>query len=114
MVRAEDRLKFPEVPEDPVPGFYFEVLAFGAPQKNLSAYLAEFPPRDPADIREHAHDGSEFVHVFEGILAINYQAEEHLLRAGDSVYFDASETHSYCGKSDTPARALVITVPPRL
>lgn len=114
LVRAEDRLKFPEVPDSPVPGYYFEVLAFGAPQKTLSSYLAEFPRRNPEDLQPHSHEGTEFLHVMEGILAIHYQAEEHILRAGDSVYFDSSEAHTYCGVSDSPARALVVTLPPRL
>jgi transcriptional regulator with XRE-family HTH domain len=114
IVRAEDRLRFPDLPDSPVPGYFFEVLAFGAPQKTLSSYLAEFPRRDLAEIQSHSHEGSEFVHVMEGVLAINYQSEEHLLRAGDSVYFDSSESHSYCGKSDTPAKALVVTLPPRI
>jgi transcriptional regulator with XRE-family HTH domain len=114
IVRAEDRLRFPEVPDGAVPGYFFEVLAFGGPERNISAYLAEFSKVGCDEPREHSHDGSEFIHVMEGTLAINYQSEEHLLRAGDSVYFDASEAHSYCGRSDTPTKAIVVTVPPRL
>jgi transcriptional regulator with XRE-family HTH domain len=114
IVRAEDRLRFPEIPDSPIPGYFFEVLSFGTPQKSVSAYLAEFPRREGRELREHFHEGSEFIHVLEGVLAINYQAEQHILRAGDSVYFDASEMHSYCGQSETPARAIVVTVPPRL
>lgn len=114
IVRAEDRLRFPEVPDSPIPGYFFEVLSFGTPQKSVSAYLAEFPDRENRELREHFHEGSEFIHVLEGVLAINYQAEQHTLRAGDSVYFDASEMHSYRGQSDPPARAIVVTVPPRL
>lgn len=114
IVRAEDRLRFPENSESPLPGYFFEVLAFGAPHKNLSAYLAEFPKAGCDEVKEHAHEGAEFIHVLEGSLAIHYQAERHLLRAGDSVYFDASEAHSYCGQSDTTCKAIVITVPPRL
>jgi transcriptional regulator with XRE-family HTH domain len=114
IVRAEDRLRFPEIPESPVPGYFFEVLSFGAPQKAVSAYLAEFPERQDREIREHFHEGSEFIYVLDGVLAINYQSEQHILRAGDSVYFDASEMHSYCGQADPPAHAVVVTVPPRL
>jgi transcriptional regulator with XRE-family HTH domain len=114
IVRAEERLRFPEHPDSPVPGFYFEVLAFGAGQKSISAYLADFPKHASKEVREHVHEGSELVHVLDGVLGIHYQSEDHLLRAGDCVYFDASEPHSYFGQSDTPARAIVITSPPRL
>ena len=114
VVRAEERMKFPERPDSPVPGFYFEVLSFGNGEKNLSAYHAEFPKHALREVRSHVHEGSEFIHVLEGILGIHYQSEDHLLNAGDSVYFDASEPHSYFGQSDSPAKAIVITTPPRL
>jgi transcriptional regulator with XRE-family HTH domain len=114
VVRAGERLRFPELSDNPVPGYFFEALAFGAMHKSISPYLAEFPERDPAELHEHSHEGSEFIYVLDGTLAINYQAEEHVLGAGDSVYFDGSEPHSYRGQSDPPARALVITIPLRI
>jgi transcriptional regulator with XRE-family HTH domain len=114
IVRKDERMKFPDRHDSPAPGYFFEVLAFGASEKSLSAYLAEFPKRSEAVAREHVHAGSEFLHVLEGALAINYQSEEHILNAGDSVYFDGSEPHSYYGHSETPAKAIIITTPPRL
>lgn len=114
IVRAEERMRFPEVPDNPVPGYYFEVLSYGAVERSLSAYLAEFQSGPPNDSREHSHEGAEFFHVLSGSVAIRYQGEDHFLAAGDSVYFDASELHSYHGQSEEPAKAIVITTPPRL
>ena len=114
VVRAEERMLFPEQPESPIPGYYFEVLNYGATDKGLSAYLADFPKLQNQQSREHSHEGSEFVHVVRGSLSVFYQGEEHVLHEGDSVHFDASELHSYQGHSDTPSRAIVITTPPRL
>ncbi len=114
VVRSNERLRFPDLPDTPVPGYFFEVLAFGATDKSISAYLAEFPQRDPKSARHHVHDGAEFLHVLSGTLSINYQSEEHTLQSGDSVYFDASEPHAYSGLSDEPVKAIVVTSPPRL
>lgn len=114
IVRAEQRMLFPEQPDSVLPGYFFEVLNYGATDKALSAYLADFPKRDHVETREHSHEGSEFIHVLSGDLTISYQKEEHVLHAGDSVYFDASEPHSYTGYSDVPAKAIIITTPPRL
>ncbi len=115
IVRAEERLRFPDRPDNPIPSYFFEVLAFGTSDKSMSAYLGEFPKRSPKEVRDHLHDGSEFVHVVEGVLAIHYQSEDHILRAGDSVYFDASEAHSYCGQSENPVtKAIIITTPPHM
>lgn len=115
IVRSAERMRFPELSDNPVPGYYFEVLAYNAMDKSLSAYLADFPKVEGAAAsREHLHDGTEFIHVLEGSIAINYGSEEHVLHAGDSVYFDSSESHSYHGQSGTPARAIVITSPPKI
>ncbi len=109
IVRANERLRFPDLPDSPVPGYFFEVLAFGATEKTIGAYLAEFDKRDTKSTKPHQHDGAEFLHVLQGALAVNYQSDEYFLGAGDSVYFDSSEPHSYTGRSEEPARAIVIT-----
>jgi transcriptional regulator with XRE-family HTH domain len=114
MVRHGERIRFPERPDAPKPTYFFECLAFSTQDKSLQAYLAEFPKRGADEVAEHFHDGAEFVHLLEGSLSIRYEDEEHVLKPGDSVYFDSSEPHSYQGLSKIPARAIVITTPPRV
>ena len=114
IVRSNERLRFPDLADSAIPGYFFEVLAFGATDKSLSAYLAEFPRREGKIARHHSHDGAEFLHVLSGSVEINYQSEDYVLHSGDSVYFDASEPHSYTGRSEDDARAIVVTSLPRL
>jgi transcriptional regulator with XRE-family HTH domain len=113
IVRATERMKFPDKPGSPKPDFWFECLAYSAQDKSLQAYLAEFPKRG-SDVHEHSHEGAEFLHLFDGSIAIHYQNEEYVLNAGDSVYFDASEPHSYRGMAKTVSKAIVITTAPRI
>jgi quercetin dioxygenase-like cupin family protein len=114
VVRATERMKFPDRPGSPKPDFWFECLAFSAQDKSLQAYLAEFPKREEAEIHEHYHEGAEFFHVLDGSICVRYQNEDYVLNPGDSVYFDSSEPHSYQGLARTPSRAIVITTPPRI
>jgi transcriptional regulator with XRE-family HTH domain len=114
IVRADERLRFPDRADSPTPGYFFEVLTFGATEKSMSAYLAEFPMHDEKESRPHFHGGAEFIYVLSGQLSINYQSEDHLLAPGDSVYFDASEPHSYTGKAEEGTKAIVVTSQPRL
>lgn len=112
VVRAKERMRFPDRADNPLPNFFFEVLAFSAQEKGLQAYLAEFPLRSPQETQEHYHDGAEFLYVLEGSIVVTFQSEEHTLNIGDSVYFDSSEPHAYRAVSD--AKAIVITTPPRI
>ena len=113
VVRAHERMRFPERPDLPNPSYFFECLAYAAQGKGLQAYMAEFPER-AGEAQEHFHEGSEFLVLTEGSLTIRFQGEDFAFEPGDSVYFDASEPHSYRGTSAQPARAVVVTAPPRL
>ena len=114
IVRGSQRMHFPERPDKKLPAYFFECLAFSAPEKSMQAYVAEFPPRAPEQVEPHFHEGSEFLYVIEGAIEIFFQGEAHNLRADDSVYFDASEPHTYRGTGKSAARAVVVTMLPRL
>lgn len=114
IVREKERMRFPDRAGSPQPDYWFECLAFSAQDKGLQAYVAEFPKRAIDDVRDHYHEGAEFLHVLNGRIAIRYQDEEYIVESGDSVYFDASERHAYRGLADGLSRALVITTPPRV
>ena len=114
VVRPQERMRFPERPDVPAPSYFFECLTFATQGKGIQVYLAEFPQRAPAEGGEHFHEGSEFLFVMEGSLTIRFQGEDQELGAGDSVLMDSSEPHSYFGAGKTGARALVVTVPPRI
>jgi transcriptional regulator with XRE-family HTH domain len=113
IVRKEDRIRFPERPDSPIPSYYFECLAFSAQEKGLQAYLAEFPPREPHDCRAHMHEGAEFLYITRGELHIQFQGEVYSLAEGDSAWFDSSEPHSYRSSNPEGAQALVIASAPR-
>ncbi len=114
VVHANERMRFPERPDAPLPSYFFECLTFATQGKGLQAYLAEFPPRPHASATEHFHDGVEFVFVLDGSLTIRYQGEDHELHSGDSVLLDCSDPHSYHGSGKKPARAVVVTAAPRI
>jgi transcriptional regulator with XRE-family HTH domain len=115
VVRAAERIRFPERSDLANPSYFFECLAFSVQDKGLQAYYAQFPiPETDKPAPEHLHEGAEFLYLVNGRLEINYEGESHILEPGDSVYFDASEPHSYRGHSDPAATAVVITTPPRI
>ena len=114
IVHGGERMRFPERADTPTPSYFFESLTFSSQGRGLQAYLAEFPPRNVGEASEHFHEGSELLFVLEGSLSIRFQGEDHKLQAGDSLHMDSAEPHSYRGLGDTPARAIVVTVPPRI
>jgi transcriptional regulator with XRE-family HTH domain len=114
VVRAAERLRFPDRADAPNPAYFFECLAYSAQGKGLQAYVAEFPRHEPDQVQEHFHEGAELIFVLEGSLGLRFEGEEHTLEHGDSVYFDSSEPHAYRGLREGLTRAIVVTTPPRL
>lgn len=109
IVRSRERLRFPETAERAKPAYQFECLDYHAQNRKLNAYLAEFEPVTAADVRFHEHPGVEFLYLVEGKLSIHIGDDEHLLTAGDSIYFESTAPHGYRRIGSKPASAVVVT-----
>jgi transcriptional regulator with XRE-family HTH domain len=111
VARKKERLKFPEKPNAKDAAYLFESLDFGAVERKLNAYHAEFRRVDPRKIRPHQHAGVEFIYVTAGRLGLRIGAEEFHLESGDSIYFDSNVPHGYWSASSRKTTALVVTTP---
>jgi quercetin dioxygenase-like cupin family protein len=109
VVRAADRQSFPDRPGTRRPAYRFECLDYPVTDRRLNAYHVEFEPAGREPARPHQHEGAEVVFVIGGTLAITVGDEEHVLRAGDSIYFDPSPPHSYRRVGGRACRAVVVT-----
>lgn len=107
VVRASDRLRFPERQGDADSAYDFESLDYATTGRAMNAYLAEF--RDGKAARAHAHDASEFLFVLDGELLVQVEGIDHVLRVGDSIYIRSSAPHAYAKRGDAACRALVVT-----
>ena len=111
IVRKRERLRFPDRPNVPDVGYYFEALDFKATERKLSAFHADILATSPDKLRPHQHPGVEFLYLMEGKLALKIGSDEHELEEGDAIYFDSGVPHSYRKLGKKACRALVVTVP---
>lgn len=111
VVRRSERQRFSERPGAKDVSFFFESLDFTAVERRLNAYLADFQPVPAEKARPHQHSGVEFLYVLKGRLALRVAGEDHVLDAGDSVYFHSARPHSYRSLGGKPCSGLVVSVP---
>jgi len=109
LARKKDRLRFPESPQLERTAFDFESLDFLATDRKFNAYFADFHSVPPDKIRVHQHPGVEFIYVLKGKLNLRVGADQEVLDAGDSLYFDSQLPHGYSRAGNKPCSALVIT-----
>ena len=111
IVRRRERQRFPERPGGKDISFFFESLDFTAVERRLNAYYADFEPVPAEKARPHQHAGVEFLYVLKGQLALRVAGEDHLLDAGDSIYFNSTRPHSYRRIGARPCSAVVVSLP---
>lgn len=109
--RHKERLRFPEKAKANEASYSFESLDFGATERSLNAYFAEFHRVDPSKVHLHQHDGVEFLYVLSGKLGFRVGSDDFLLEGRDSIYFDSSVAHGYWNASSQKTTAIVVTVP---
>lgn len=108
LVRSAERRRLPQEIGGTVP-FHFESLDFPATERRTSAWLAQFEPVGEDEAESHAHEGSEFIYVISGKLAVTIGRHRHELLADDSIYFDAIVPHWYTRVGKGLCRAIVVT-----
>ena len=109
VARHKDRLRFPETPGSRDVAYEFESLDFTAVERLLNSYYANFYPVPADNLRRHQHPGAEFIYVLSGTLCVHIGAEEHVLEARDSIYFDSSAPHAYRSSGKKPCSGIVVT-----
>lgn len=109
-LRKSERVALPDQPDAAAPCYFFESLDFPVAERKVEAFYAEFPmtsqPSEP-----HQHAGSELIFVIRGQLVVDFDGQETVLDAGDSLHFDSGTPHSYRRSGRTPCSALVMVAP---
>src|SRR5690349_17915248 len=95
VTRKSHRVDLPERPGARDTAYRFASLDYPATERRFNGYYAEFFPVAAEKLRPHNHPGVEFIYVISGVLSVHMNAEEHVLEAGDAIYFDATIPHAH-------------------
>jgi transcriptional regulator with XRE-family HTH domain len=109
VVRKRERVQLPDRPGAREAAYRFESLDFPATERRFNCYYADFLTLTADKQRPHAHPGVEFIYAIQGELSVRLGEEEHVLDAGDSMYFDSSVPHAYRRSGGRTCSAIVVT-----
>jgi len=91
--------------------YLYHSLAPGMRHKTMEPFLVEFEAGDWNDSLLYKHDGEEFIYLLAGELEFHYGQEIMTLKAGDSIYYDSSESHGYISLGSEKAKAVAVLYP---
>lgn len=109
VVRRNERKRFPSDPKSARVPWHFESLDFRVNERKLSGYLAHFHAVKQDEAAPHYHQGVELLYVIEGKLEMMIGVETFTLEAGDSIYFDSMQKHTYRSLVKRNCTAIVVT-----
>lgn len=109
VVRKTERNRLPERPGGRDVAYQFESLDYAATERRFNCYFAEFFAVPPDKLRPHDHPGFEFIYAIQGTLSVHVGADEHVLKSGDSMYFDSTVPHAYRRSRGRSCSAVVVT-----
>ena len=109
ITRKSQRVELPERPGAREAAYRFASLDYPATERRFNCYYAEFFPLAVDKLHPHEHAGVEFIYVIAGTLSIHMNGEEHVLEAGDAIYFDATSPHAYRRSGGRACSAIVVT-----
>jgi len=91
-------------------GYLFIPIAVDRFEKKMQPYLF-VAERGRVNTQPLSHEGEEFVYVLEGELKYSVGGVEYLLKAGDSLYFNAMDEHEFTPLSEKVKYLAIFTQP---
>ena len=95
-------------------GAVSELLTSGILQKKMMPVLLRFKPKGSTEPEDYPALTERFIYVLKGVVEITVQKEKRVLDAGDSLYFNASSSHSFKNIAKIDSELLSILTPTTL
>ena len=91
-------------------GYQYESLAPNKLDRHMDPFMVSLEPSKTEEERS-THAGQEFIYVLEGDMEVRLEQEVHILRPGDSIYYDSTVPHlvKACGDKLTRILAVLYT-----
>ncbi len=88
-----------------------EDLGAGLFSTNIQPFLVMLEPEEGSGESSMVHSGLEFVFCLKGRLLYTIESQTFMLEPGDSLLFEASQSHRWINADTTPTHSLLILIP---
>lgn len=91
-------------------GSVYTRLGGNFPGRAIEPMIVTYPPGQPNE-KAVTHPGEEFYYVLEGVLAVEVEGKEYIVKAGDSIHFPSTIPHYMTNPLDQDAKVLCFVTP---
>ena len=86
----------------------FFSLGRGKSDRMMEPFYIEIFPESARDKKLSSHEGEEFIVVVSGEVEIIYGQKTHVLKPGDSIYYNSIVPHYVSSRNDKPAEIYAV------
>lgn len=92
--------------------YVYHALGKGKSDRNMEPFHIEILPETTDERKTSSHQGEEFMLVIKGELLVVYGRESHVLKAGDTIYYNSIVPHYVGAANDEPVEILAVIYNP--
>ena len=90
----------------------YHSLSNSKADRHMEPFIIDIQTTEETNYELSSHEGEEFIFVMEGAVEIAYGKKNHIIEAGDSIYYDSIVPHHVHGYKGQAAKILAVVYTP--
>ena len=91
---------------------HYQSLAKSKSDRHMEPFIVEIEATNETQYSLSSHEGEEFIYVMEGIIEVCHGKKCHIIKAGDTIYYDSIVPHHVHGYEGQAAKILAVVYTP--
>ena len=109
---ADNTISFSNNAMDARTHMHYQSLAKSKSDRHMEPFIVEIEPTNNTEYTLSSHEGEEFIYVMEGIIEVCHGKTNHVIKAGDTIYYDSIVPHHVHGYEGQAAKILAVVYTP--
>ena len=90
----------------------YQALAKSKSDRHMEPFIVDIEATNDTDFTLSSHEGEEFIYVMDGIIEVCHGKKKHIIKAGDTIYYDSIVPHHVHGYEGQAAKILAVVYTP--
>lgn len=87
-------------------------LAKSKSDRHMEPFIVDIVATNDTEYSLSSHEGEEFIYVMEGVIEVSHGKKNHIIKAGDTIYYDSIVPHHVHGYNGQAAKILAVVYTP--
>ena len=87
-------------------------LAKSKSDRHMEPFIVDIEATNDTEYSLSSHEGEEFIYVMEGVIEVSHGKKNHIIKAGDTIYYDSIVPHHVHGYNGQAAKILAVVYTP--